>query len=61
MDASDVRLRTYIFFRRDPNRGFLFYPIELKDDAEAVRNAECNPGTVKVEDIQGRIVWKHNG
>ena len=43
---------TYLFFRADG-----FYPIELKDDADAIANAECNNGTLQVQDINGRIVW----
>ena len=46
-------MAVYIFFRPE---GF-FYPITLRDDADARANAECNPGTVKVEDMKGRVVW----
>lgn len=42
----------YIFFR---DTGW--YPLELKDDADAIRNAEINPGTLRVENIHGRAVW----
>lgn len=31
---------------------------EMKDDADARANAECNPGTTRVEDISGRVVWR---
>ncbi|MEE8234289.1 MAG: hypothetical protein V3R41_06390 [Gammaproteobacteria bacterium] len=46
-----------IFFRDDH-----FYPIELEDghgtEVEAAKaNAECNPGTIRVENIQGDILW----
>jgi hypothetical protein len=47
-------LRIYIFFRE----GF-FYPIGLRNDDDARKNALCNPGTTKVEDIDGRVVWAH--
>lgn len=47
------RRTTYVFFRE----GGFFYPIYMKDDDDARRNAECNPGTIRVEDISGRIVW----
>lgn len=43
----------YVFFREG-----MFYPIELRDDADACANAECNPGTLRVESHDGRIVWK---
>lgn len=46
--------QTYIFHREGS-----FYPIELKDDADARKNAEDNRGTLKVTDAQGsRIVWE---
>lgn len=45
-------LRTYMF-----RRAGWWYLMELKDDTEARANAECNVGTVKVEDIYGRQVW----
>jgi hypothetical protein len=51
-------METYLFFRKDPNTGKqFFYPVELEDDADALRNVEGNPGTVKVEDINGRVVF----
>jgi hypothetical protein len=54
--AEGVRLgeevNTYIFYRDD-----MFYMIELMDDADAVANAECNPGTRRVEDMRGNQVW----
>jgi hypothetical protein len=45
-------LQPYVFFR---NEGFYF--VTLKDDEDAVNNAHHNPGTLKVEDIDGRVVW----
>lgn len=47
------RRTPYVFFRKD-----MWYPIEMKDDADACANAECNPGTMRVEDISGRVVWR---
>ncbi len=47
--------KVYLFFREG-----MFYPIELRDDEQAVSNAECNPGTVRVEDgITGHVVWEN--
>lgn len=35
-----------------------FYPLEMKSDEEAIANAKCNPGTLRVEhSISGRTVW----
>ena len=42
----------YTFHRKEG-----FYPLELADDDDACRNAECNPGTIRVMDIHGRVVW----
>jgi hypothetical protein len=43
----------YLFFRKEIG----FYPIELEDDDDARANAECNPGTTRVEAMDGRLVW----
>ncbi len=45
-------MMVYIFFRGD-----MFYPLELLDDADAIANAKCNPGTTRVERVDGTIVW----
>lgn len=47
------RDKVYMFHRAD-----MWYPIELHDDADAIKNAECNPGTTKVENWKGEIVWE---
>lgn len=44
--------KMYIFRREG-----MFYPIELGSDDQARENAECNPGTIEVQDIEGRVVW----
>lgn len=44
-------VNTYIIYRDD-----MFYMIELMDDADAVANAECKPGTRRVEDMRGNQV-----
>jgi hypothetical protein len=44
---------TYLFFREGH-----FYPVEgIKNDAEVLVHVGMNPGTQKVEDIKGRVVW----
>jgi hypothetical protein len=45
----------YNFFRR----GF-FYTIELGSDDQARENAEYNLGTIRVEDVNGNVVWPIN-
>ena len=59
-------MMTLVFFRQ----GF-FYPMNIppmpgdhsgKTIEEIARdNAECNPGTIRVEDINGRILWQAGG
>ncbi len=35
-----------------------FYPLELDNDLSAIKNAECNPGTVRVtNEVTGVVVW----
>lgn len=46
---------TYLFFRADG-----FYQLELKNDEDAIANAECNKGTLQVQDTKGRIVWAYS-
>ena len=49
----DPQKPIYLFFRADG-----WYPLNLADDKDARRNAECNTGTVKVENINGDIIWQ---
>lgn len=49
-------MNTYIFFRKEDG-GEYFYPVEYKNDTEAKRGAEVNIGTVRVEDIDGKVIW----
>ena len=45
---------TYLFIRDEG-----FYPLELKDDADAIANAKCNKGTRKViRAIDETVVWE---
>jgi hypothetical protein len=47
-------MKTYIFFRDDG-----WYLLDLKSDDSARRNAECNPGTLRVEvAFTGETVWE---
>ena len=48
----------YTFHRKGPDGQEFFYPIELKDDEDARKNAEWNPGTIRVEDLDGNVVWR---
>lgn len=46
-------MNTYYFFRKDG-----FYRIVLSSDASAMRNAEMNAGTIRVEDRNGLVIWE---
>lgn len=45
-------LSIYLFFR-----GNDFYHVWIKNDVDAVKNAECNEGTTKVTTLGGKVVW----
>lgn len=46
----------YIFHREHEGKGF-FYPVQLRDDKDAVANALHNIGTIKVTRPDGELVW----
>lgn len=46
------RRTIYVFVREEG-----FYPLELANDEEARANAECNPGTLRVENLNGESAW----
>lgn len=48
--ASPVGL--FLFIRADG-----FYPLELPCET-VTENAECNPGTLRVENVKGEVVWR---
>lgn len=48
----DERKQLFIFFRK---KGF--YPLELVKSA-VEENAKLNPGTLRVEDAAGTVVWR---
>lgn len=53
---------TLIFIREDG-----FYPLDMpfvpgKTVLEIARdNARCNPGTIRVENILGQVLWRRGG
>ncbi len=54
-----------VLFFRIYNNEERFYPIEIPDEVLIGRtlkqvasdNAELNPGTIRVEDIEGNVLW----
>lgn len=49
---SEEKLRTYIFVR-DRH----FYPVQIPP-SQLQANIDLNPGTIRVEDTGGNIVWE---
>lgn len=52
-------MKEYIFYRKD---GFYILPLESpipnkSDDEFAYDNALCNPGTTKVETVEGKVIY----
>lgn len=46
-------------FHRELNGKAFFYPLALKDDKDAIENAKCNPGTLKVvNELTHETVWE---
>lgn len=50
--APDRHVQPFVFFRTGH-----FYVVEIPPD-QLIANVELNPGTTKVEDLQGNIVWR---
>lgn len=44
-------------FVRAHVRGDEFYVIGLPADDDLNRHAELNPGTLRIEDIEGNVLW----
>jgi hypothetical protein len=42
----------YLFFRDGH-----FYPVNCRNDDDARNQAELNPGTIKVENVDGKVIW----
>jgi hypothetical protein len=43
---------TRIFVRED-----IFYMLDLPDDDDLSAHAESNPGTLRIEDVVGNVLW----
>lgn len=50
-------LTVFLFFRVGPDGRLFFYPVEIPA-AHLDDNIRLNPGTVRVEDAQGNVVWE---
>lgn len=53
---SDLPTRPTVFFRKDT-----FYVINTYEDEgfiELAEHARLNPGTLRIEDVHGNILWR---
>ena len=46
----------YLFYRMHEGKEF-FYPVDLMRESDVIPNVEPNPGTIRVTDESGRIIW----
>lgn len=49
---------TRIFFRNDEAGQPMFYMIDLPEDDDLAVHAELNPGTLRIEDVAGNVLWR---
>jgi hypothetical protein len=45
-------MKTYLFFREGH-----FYPVYEKSDEEVLKHVPLNPGTLRVETFDGRVIY----
>lgn len=46
-------MNVYLFFREG-----MFYPIEDESDENVLKHVPLNPGTLKIETIDGRVIYE---
>jgi hypothetical protein len=51
--TREAERRIVIFFRKDG-----WYPLELPVTDDLAKHAECNPGTLRIEDHKGNVLWR---
>ncbi|WP_374322879.1 hypothetical protein [Brevundimonas sp.] len=47
-----------VFFRTDERGEGMFYIIDLPEDDDLNAHAELNPGTIRIEDVAGNVLWR---
>lgn len=45
-------MKTYLFFREGH-----FYPVEEESDEKVLTHVPLNPGTLRIETIEGRVIY----
>lgn len=49
---------TFLFYRYSEMEGSVFfYPVSLPNEDEIIPNIRRNPGTIKVTDLNGKVIW----
>ena len=51
-DNESKLLQPFVFFREG-----MFYVVEIPSE-DVLANVELNPGTIRVEDLAGNVVWR---
>lgn len=46
------KMKTYLFFR-----DCLFYPVEEESDEKVLKHVPLNPGTTRIETLEGRVIY----
>ena len=49
--------RTFLFYLHDGAGNAVFYPVALPNEDEVLQNVKCNPSTIKVTDLAGKVIW----
>jgi hypothetical protein len=47
------KMNTYLFFREG-----MFYSVEEESDEKVLKHVDLNPGTLKIETIDGRVIYQ---
>jgi hypothetical protein len=50
---TDKKMQTYVFFRTGH-----FYMVEEENDEKVLKHVPLNPGTTKIETIEGRVIYE---
>ncbi len=48
-----AKMKTYLFFREGH-----FYPVEEESDEKVLKHVPLNPGTTRIETIDGRVIYR---
>lgn len=46
-------MTVYLFFYDEG-----FYPVEEESDERVIRHVALNPGILRIETVEGRVVWE---